>query len=63
MEKLKLTSQVKQGDFIGVNGYWIEADSDAKLVKGIWSVDIYDGRNLYGWSSHDREIFVRTSRE
>ena len=54
----KLTSTIKKGDFIQVNGNWTDVDSDAYKVRGIWSVDIYCKTAIYGWESRDKEILI-----
>lgn len=58
MEVTKKTSEIKKGDNILINAFWIECDSDAYKHNGFWTVDIYDGRSKYQFSPEDRPITV-----
>jgi len=53
-----LTSEIKKGDVIFMNGYNRIMQSDSYLHKGIWSVDISDD-HIFGWESRDLLIEVK----
>jgi hypothetical protein len=55
-----LTSEIKKGDIIFMNGYNRIMQSDSYLHKGIWSVDI-DDNHIFGWESRDLLIEVKRS--
>ena len=55
-----LTSEIKKGDIIFMNGYNRIMQSDSYLHKGIWSVDISDD-HIFGWESRDLLIEVKRS--